>query len=275
MAKRKRTQAEKDRAFAQKYAKGLASPYRTAATAAETDAARGMTDAQIAELYGAGYGAAGGIAGMIGGAAGTGAANASSILSGLVGALPGAGSYDVTSLLADYTGANAANADLGRMYGASLAADIGTAAASGLSVARGRRDERSDRLNAEARALQMQGDVAASDYLTPLNNILATRGARQNLALAKFQFEQAKKDAANRGRGGSGGTNGGGEDTVAGGSTFFRDRLGAPGQDLTEAQAKEIVQQGAKDSIYGLDGLISSTPTTQRPRPQAPGRPVR
>lgn len=274
MAKRKPTKVERDRIAAQKYAKGLATPYRTAATAAETDAARGMTDAQIAELYGAGYGAAGGIAGMIGGAAGSGAANASSILGGLVGALPGAGSYDVTSLLADYTGANAANADLGMMYGASLAADVGTAAASGLAVARGRRDERSDRLNAEARALQMQGDVAASDYLTPLNNILATRGARQNLALAKFQFEQAKKDAANRGRGGSGGTSGGG-DTGAGGSTFFRDRLGAAGQDMTEAQAKEIVQGGAADSVYGLEGLISSTPTIQRPRPQAPGRPVR
>lgn len=275
MAKRKPTKVERDRIAAQKYAAGLATPYRTAATAAEADAARGMTDAQIAELYGAGYGAAGGIAGMIGGAAGTGAANASSILSGLVGALPGAGSYDVTSLLADYTGANAANADLGRMYGASLAADVGTAAASGLSVARGRRDERSDKLNAEARALQMQGDVAASDYLTPLNNILATRAARQNLAMAKLQMEAqrlANEKASGRGGSGSGGSTPTPTPTPAANTpaTTRGQGIGVPGTSTYIPSIGEVIGSGGASAIpwysqYGVDTATPATSTTPKP----------
>ncbi len=250
-------------------------PYITAADAAAADAARTMTPEQIAAQYGGNYAAATGTAGMLAPTTAANAANATSMLSGLVGSLPGAGSYDTTSLLAGFADSNAANARLGAMYAGSLGADIGAAGAAGIAGAQGRASERTDRLSAEERELRLKGDVAGSNYLTNLSNILNIRGQRQNLALSKFQLEQAKKDAANRGRGGSGGTSGGGEDTGAGGSTFFRDRLGAAGQDLTEAQAKEIVQKGAGQSVYGLEGLISSTPTTQRPRPQAPSRPVR
>lgn len=272
-AEKKRRQSAK--AEATRITQREQQPYITAADAAAADAARTMTAEQIAAQYGANYAAATGTAGTLAPTTAANAANATSMLSGLVGSLPGAGSYDTTSLLAGFADSNAANARLGAMYAGSLAADIGAAGAAGIAAAQGRASERTDRLSAEERELRLKGDVAGSNYLTNLNNILTIRGQRQNLALSKFQLEQAKKDAANRGRGGSGGTSGGGEDTGAGGSTFFRNRLGAAGQDLTEAQAKEIVQGGAAQSVYGLEGLISSTPTTQRPRPQAPGRPVR
>ena len=272
-AEKKRRQSAK--AEATRITQREQQPYITAADAAAADAARTMTAEQIAAQYGANYAAATGTAGTLAPTTAANAANATSMLSGLVGSLPGAGSYDTTSLLAGFADSNAANARLGAMYGTSLAADIGAAGAAGIAAAQGRASERTDRLSAEERELRLKGDVAGSNYLTNLSNILNIRGQRQNLALSKFQLEQAKKDAANRGRGGSGGTSGGGEDTGTGGSTFFRDRLGAAGQDLTEAQAKEIVQGGAAQSVYGLEGLISSTPTTQRPRPQAPGRPVR
>lgn len=270
-AEKKRRQSAK--AEATRITQKEQQPYITAADAAAADAARTMTAEQIAAQYGANYAAATGTAGMLAPTTAANAANATSMLSGLVGSLPGAGSYDTTSLLAGFADSNAANARLGAMYAGSLGADIGAAGAAGIAAAQGRASERTDRLSAEERELRLKGDVAGSNYLTNLNNILTIRGQRQNLALSKFQLEQAKKDAANRGRGGSGGS--GGEDTGTGGSTFFRDRLGAAGQDLTEAQAKEIVQGGAAQSVYGLEGLISSTPTTQRPRPQAPGRPVR
>ena len=272
-AEKKRRQSAK--AEATRITQREQQPYITAADAAAADAARTMTAEQIAAQYGANYAAATGTAGMLAPTTAANAANATSMLSGLVGALPGAGSYDTTSLLAGFADSNAANARLGAMYAGSLGADIGAAGAAGIAAAQGRASERTDRLSSEERELRLKGDVAGSNYLTNLNNILTIRGQRQNLALAKFQLEQAKKDAANRGRGGSGGTSGGEEDTDPSGSTFFRDRLGAAGQDLTEAQAKEIVQGGAAQSVYGLEGLISSTPTTQRPRPQAPGRPVR
>ena len=272
-AEKKRRQSAK--AEATRITQREQQPYITAADAAAADAARTMTAEQIAAQYGANYAAATGTAGMLAPTTAANAANATSMLSGLVGSLPGAGSYDTTSLLAGFADSNAANARLGAMYAGSLGADIGAAGAAGIAAAQGRASERTDRLSAEERELRLKGDVAGSNYLTNLSNILNIRGQRQNLALAKFQLEQAKKDAANRGRGGSGGTSGGEEDTDPSGSTFFRDRLGAAGQDLTEAQAKEIVQGGAAQSVYGLEGLISSTPTTQRPRPQAPGRPVR
>ena len=272
-AEKKRRQSAK--AEATRITQKEQQPYITAADAAAADAARTMTAEQIAAQYGANYAAATGTAGTLAPTTAANAANATSMLSGLVGSLPGAGSYDTTSLLAGFADSNAANARLGAMYAGSLGADIGAAGAAGIAAAQGRASERTDRLSAEERELRLKGDVAGSNYLTNLNNILTIRGQRQNLALAKFQLEQAKKDAANRGRGGSGGTSGGEEDTDPSGSTFFRDRLGAAGQDLTEAQAKEIVQGGAAQSVYGLEGLISSTPNNQRPRPQAPGRPVR
>jgi hypothetical protein len=132
------------------------------------------------------------------------AANATSMLSGLVGSLPGAGSYDTTSLLAGFTDANAANARLGAMYAGSLAADIGTAGAAGISMVQGRADERRDRLSAEERDMRLKGDIAGSNYLTNLSNILNIRGQRQNLALSKFQLEQAKREEERQRRGGSG-----------------------------------------------------------------------
>jgi hypothetical protein len=201
MAKRKPTKVEKDRKFAQGYANRLADPYFTAADATLADADRGMTDAEIAAKFSPAYDAAANAALGIGGAATNLYGNASSILSGLVGALPGSGSYDITSLLGGITADNAASGTLAGQFGVSLASDIRNNQAVNISGAEARRDERSDKLRTEARALQMQGDVAASDYLTPLNNILATRAARQNLAMAKFQLEQAKREEERRGRG--------------------------------------------------------------------------
>ena len=213
MAKRKPTKVEKDRKFAQGYANRLADPYFTAADATLADADRGMTDAQIAAKFSPAYDLAAGQALGIGGAATNLYSNASSLLSGLVGALPGAGSYDITSLLSGITADNAASGTLAGQFGTSLASGIRNNQLVNISGAEVRRDERSDKLRAEARALQMQGDVAASDYLTPLNNILATRGARQNLAMSKLQMEaqrlaneKAARDGS--GSGGSGGTSG-------------------------------------------------------------------
>ena len=54
--------------------------------------------------------------------------------------------------------------------------------------------------------MRLKGDVAGSNYLTNLNNILNIRGQRQNLALSKFQLEQAKREEERRGGSGSGGT---------------------------------------------------------------------
>ena len=213
MAKRKPTKVEKDRKFAQGYANRLADPYFTAADATLADADRGMTDAQIAAKFSPAYDLAASQALGIGGAATNLSSNASSLLSGLVGALPGAGSYDITSLLSGITADNAASGTLAGQFGTSLASGIRNNQLVNISGAEVRRDERSDKLRAEARALQMQGDVAASDYLTPLNNILATRGARQNLAMSKLQMEaqrlaneKAARDGS--GSGGSGGTSG-------------------------------------------------------------------
>ena len=278
MAKPKRTQAQKDRMNAQKYANTTASPYRKSARAAEDDAARGMTDAQIQALYGGSYDAATASAGKIGANTAAGATNASSILSGLVGALPGAGSYDVTGLLADYTNANMANAQLGQMYQASLQADIGTARNAGLAVAQGRRDERSDKLNAEARGLRLQGNVAASDYLTPLNNILATRAARQNLAMAKLQMEaQRLANEKASGRGGSGGSGGSGSTPTPtptpGANTPATTRgqgIGVPGTSAYIPSIGEVIGSGGASAIpwysqYGVDTTTSAAPTTSNP----------
>ena len=207
MAKRKPTKVEKDRKFAQGYANRLADPYFTAADATLADADRGMTDAQIAAKFSPAYDLAAGEALGIGGAATNLYSNASSLLSGLVGALPGAGSYDITSLLSGITADNAASGTLAGQFGTSLASNIRNNQLVNISGAEVRRDERSDKLRTEARALQMQGDVAASDYLTPLNNILATRASRQNLAMLKLQMEAqrlANEKAARDGRGGSG-----------------------------------------------------------------------
>jgi len=208
MAKpRKLTRAEKDRKFAKDYAKGLAAPYVTAAAATEADADRGMTDAQIAAKFSPAYDFAAGQALGIGGAASNIYSNASSILGGRGSAQKKAGSYDITSLLSGITADNAASGTLAGQFGTSLASSIRNSQIANISGAEVRRDERSDRLGSEARGLRLQGDVAASDFLTPLNNILATRGARQNLAMLKLQMEAqrlANEKAARDGRGGSG-----------------------------------------------------------------------
>lgn len=244
MAK-KVSRIQRDRMNAQKYANSTASPYRKSARAAEDDAARGMTDAQIQALYGGSYDAATASAGKIGANTAAGAANASSILSGLVGSLPGAGSYDVTGLLTDYTNANTANAQLGQMYQASLQADIGTARNAGLAMAQGRRDERSDKLNAEARGLRLQGNVAAADTQTPLNNMLSIRAARQNLAMLKLQIEAQRMANDKAGRGGSGGS---------GGTSPTTD----PNRSNVAATYKDILSQIQKQyGVVGKGGLGS------------------
>jgi hypothetical protein len=189
-AEKKRRQSA--RAEATRITQKEKQPYVTAADAAAADAARTMTAEQIAAQYGANYAAATGTAGMLAPTTAANAANATSMLSGLVGSLPGAGSYDTTSLLSGFADSNAANARLGAMYAGSLAADIGAAGAAGIAGAQGRASERTDRLSSEERELRLKGDVAGSNYLTNLSNILNIRGQRQNLALSKFQLEQAK-----------------------------------------------------------------------------------
>ena len=180
-------------------------PYITAADAAAADAALIMTPEQIAAQYGGGkYDEATAIAGMLAPTTAANAANATSMLSGLVGSLPGAGSYDTTSLLAGFADSNAANARLGAMYAGSLKSDIDDARAAGIAGAEGRASERTDRLRSEERELRLKGDIAGANYLTNLSNILNIRGQRQNLALSKFQLEQAKREEERRGRGGSG-----------------------------------------------------------------------
>ena len=236
MAKRKPTKVEKDRKFAQGYAKGLADPYFDAAAATRVDANRGMTDAQIAAKFSPAYDLAAGQALGIGGAATNLYSNASSLLSGLVGALPGAGSYDITSLLSGITADNAASGTLAGQFGTSLASGIRNNQLVNISGAEARRDERSDKLGAEARALQMQGDVAASDWLTPLNNILATRGARQNLAMSKLQMEAQRLANEKAARDGSGGSGSGGSNTTAG---------------MTEAQIRAQIKEEERIKAYG------------------------
>lgn len=204
-AEKKRRQSA--RAEATRITQREQQPYVTAADAAAADAARTMTPEQIAAQYGGGkYDEATATAGMLAPMTAANAANATSMLSGLVGSLPGAGSYDTTSLLAGFADSNAANARLGAMYAGSLATDIDAARAAGIAGAEGRASERTDRLRSEERELRLKGDIAGSNYLTNLSNILNIRGQRQNLALSKFQLEQAKREEERqkRGRGSSG-----------------------------------------------------------------------
>ena len=231
-AKAEKKRRQSARAEATRITQKEKQPYVTAADAAAADAARTMTAEQIAAQYGGNYAAATGTAGMLAPTTAANAANATSMLSGLVGALPGAGSYDITSLLSGITADNAASGTLAGQFGTSLASNIRNNQLVNISGAEARRDERSDKLRTEARALQMQGDVAASDYLTPLNNILATRGQRQNLALSKFQLEQAKREEERQGRGGSGG----GSTSTAG---------------MTEAQIRAQIKEEERIKAYG------------------------
>jgi hypothetical protein len=242
-AEKKRRQSA--RAEATRITQKEKQPYVTAADAAAADAARTMTAEQIAAQYGGNYAAATGTAGMLAPTIATNAANATSMLSGLVGSLPGAGSYDTTSLLAGFADSNAANARLGAMYGTSLAADIGAAGAAGIAAAQGRASERTDRLSSEERELRLKGDVAGSNYLTNLSNILNIRGQRQNLALSKFQLEQAKREEERqgRGRGGSGSGGSGGETEAQ-----RKARLAA------EAEQKRQKQYSAALSSSGYSG---------------------
>jgi len=262
MAKpRKLTRAEKDRKFAKDYAKGLAAPYVTAAAATQADADRGMTDAQIAAKFSPAYDLAAGQALGIGGAASNIYSNASSILGGLVGALPGAGSYDITSLLSGITADNAASGTLAGQFGTSLASSIRNSQIANISGAEVRRDERSDRLGSEARGLRLQGDVAASDFLTPLNNILATRGARQNLAMSKLQMEGqrlANEKAARDGRGGSGSGGSGGETEKERKARLAREAEARNAAKFASALAGGTYQ-GAS-SAGGLPSMSDNTP---------------
>ena len=235
-AKAEKKRRQSARAEATRITQKEKQPYVTAADAAAADAARTMTAEQIAAQYGGNYAAATGTAGMLAPTTAANAANATSMLSGLVGALPGAGSYDTTSLLAGFADSNAANARLGAMYAGSLAADIGAAGAAGIAAAQGRASERTDRLSSEERELRLKGDIAGSNYTTNLSNILNIRGQRQNLALSKFQLEQAKREEERqgRGRGGSGSNITPDEDVVT-----------SPSQ-----KALEALQKAASSTVY-------------------------
>lgn len=247
-AKKKRQRSA--RAEATRITQKEQQPYIAAAEAAAKDAERTMTPEQIAAQYGANYAAATGMAGTIAPTSAANAANATSMLSGLVGSLPGAGSYDTTSLLAGFTDANAANARLGAMYAGSLAADIGTAGAAGISMAQGRADERTDRLSAEERDMRLKGDIAGSNYLTNLSNILNIRGQRQNLALSKFQLEQAKREEERRG--GSGGS-GSGASNAPVGETDAQRRA----REKREADKRRQMAAAGASAIYSQSNSVA------------------
>ena len=107
------------------------------------------------------------------------------------------------------------------------------AGAAGIAAAQGRASERTDRLSSEERELRLKGEIAGSNYTTNLSNILNIRGQRQNLALSKFQLEQAKREAERQGRGGSGS---GGSNTTAG---------------MTEAQIRAQIKEEERIKAYG------------------------
>lgn len=191
--KRVRTQAQRDRMAAERLAQRAGDPYAKAASVIDAEAARGMTDAEIAAKFAPAYDTAAGMATGIGTAATNLYGNTAGLLSGLAGSLPGGDSSAITSLLGGITNDLKGAGTLGAQYGLSLANDIRNQATTNISGAEARRDERSDRLGAEARALRLQGDVASSDYMTPLNNLLATRSSRQNLAMTKLQIEAQRR----------------------------------------------------------------------------------
>jgi hypothetical protein len=151
-------------------------------------------------------------------------------------------------LLAGFTDANAANARLGAMYAGSLAADIGTAGAAGISMAQGRADERTDRLRGEEREMLLKGDIAGSNYLNNLSNILNIRGQRQNLALSKFQLEQAKREEERQGRGRGGSGSGG---SGSGGMTEAQIRAQIKEEERRKAYASAVSGYGYKGAGVG------------------------
>jgi hypothetical protein len=88
--------------------------------------------------------------------------------------------------------------------------------------------------------------------LTPLNNILATRAARQNLAMLKLQMEAQRLANEKMGRGGSGGSGGGS------GSTPTPDE--ETDAELQARLAKErsaSMYAAAAGNIAGLNSMIS------------------
>ncbi len=241
------------RAEAQRITQKEQQPYIAAADVAAADAGLIMTPEQIAAKYGANYDAAGDIAATLASSTEANAANATSMLSGIVGSLPGAGSYDTTSLLAGFTDANTSNKILGAKYAGSLAADIGAAAIAGIAMAEGRAEERKDRLRAEERELRLKGDIAGANYLTNLSNILNIRSQRQNLALSRFQLEQAKRDEKRRGSGSS--SSGG---TVTSDKETDKERLAR-----LKREAEALRKQFAKATQVGGSAIYSHSNTVE------------
>ena len=191
--KRVRTQAQRDRMAAERLAQRAGTPFTTGAKAIEAEAARGMSDEEIAAKFRPAFDVAASQAASIGTGATNLSSNTAGLLSGLFSSLPGGDSSAIASLLSGITSDLKGVGTLGAQYGLSLANDIRNQANTSISGAEARRDERSDRLGAEARALRLQGDVASADYMTPLNNLLATRASRQNLAMTKLQIEAQRR----------------------------------------------------------------------------------
>ena len=249
--------AKRDRQQAERFTDRMAAPYAAAAADVEAQAARGLTNEQIAEQYGAGY-AAGGIAEGIAPRLQAAFGNYDSLLSGIAGNLPGGSGADinVTNALAGQTDVFAGNAGLAALYGQSLGADIGSSAAAGLAMVQGRRDERADMLGKEARDLRLQSGVAGADYMTPLQNILALRAARSNLSAQKLEMDMAKREEERRRSGGSG--SGSSTVTLPGGETEEEKKARLKAEAAAADAAKKLRLTGAAQSNYGLDGLIGS-----------------
>jgi len=220
------TQAMRDKSKAMKRAAMLGSPYDKAASAIKAEAARGMSDEEISAKFSPEFDAAASQAANIGTNASNLYGNTAGIVSGFAKSLPGADNYDVSSVLGGITSDFSGAATLGNQFGLSLANDIRNQATTSISGAEARRDERSDRLNSEARSLNLQGDVASADWQTQLNNILTTRSARMDLASKNLSLKQQREDMA-RAKRGSGGSGGGGGDGSGDGTIESTDPTGS------------------------------------------------
>jgi len=247
------TANEKDRVQAQALAKGQAAPYRKAAEEVQADIDAGMSDADIAKKYGAAYGVAGTSAAAYAPALAASSANVGSLIGGLASMLPGGSTdYGITSMLTGIKDEVSSNSFLAGLYADAAATDVRSAAAVGISGAEARRDARAEDLRKEQRGYIMQGDVIQGDYLSQMKNVLGIRSDRANLALAKLNTEAQRLANEKTRKGGSG--SGSSTVTPPAGETEEEEKARLK----AAADAKKLRETGARQSNYGLDGLIGS-----------------
>ena len=98
--------------------------------------------------------------------------------------------------------------------------------------------------------MRLKGDIAGSNYLTNLSNILNIRGQRQNLALSKFQLEQAKREEERRG--GSGGSGSGASSTPVGETDAQR-----RAREKREADKRRQMAAAGASAIYSQSNSVA------------------